>query len=272
MATIFERANSRGGTLASDPLGQTTTLEYCVFGTTDEAEVNELVAETIPDEFTGMLHQSWSINPVGPDIWHVTVDYANKERRNIGDWVYTFEFGSTSQHITQSLETISRTGLYGNDDPPNAGRAIGVTADGVAGCDILVPQPSFRITTYLADSKITPAYQRTVMGLIGRTNDAAYMEYEPGELLLTGSSGARRSRVDWEVSFSFHVSLDRTLEFENLDDPEDPIYVDKPGWAYAWFTYQDVKVGNRITKRPSGVYIERVYDSGDFTKLKAFGS
>ena len=43
--------------------------------------------------------------------------------------------------------------------------------------------------------------------------------------------------------------------------------VDKKGWEYLWVRYADAEDQNVLVKKPIAVYVERVYEEGDFSLL-----
>ena len=45
--------------------------------------------------------------------------------------------------------------------------------------------------------------------------------------------------------------------------------IDKKGWQYLWVRYADAEdsVAKAIVKKPVAVYIEKVYEEGDFSGL-----
>jgi hypothetical protein len=45
--------------------------------------------------------------------------------------------------------------------------------------------------------------------------------------------------------------------------------ISKKGWEYMWIRYEDAEDedAKQIVKRPSAVFIEQVYDYGDFSDL-----
>ena len=43
--------------------------------------------------------------------------------------------------------------------------------------------------------------------------------------------------------------------------------VDKKGWEYIWVRYADAEDENVLVKQPIAVYVEKVYDEGNFAGL-----
>ena len=69
---------------------------------------------------------------------------------------------------------------------------------------------------------------------------------------------------DWEISFRFAGSPN----VMNLT--VGPVTgVSKKGWEYLWVRYETVEdaAAKRLVQRPAAVYVEKVYESGDFGAL-----
>jgi hypothetical protein len=98
-------------------------------------------------------------------------------------------------------------------------------------------------------------------------NQAAFRGFAPGEVIFRGVSGSRRgtdAEADWEITFKFEAS-------PNVDD----VYIGsigpiaKGGWEYLWVRYQAKEDGPNSDLPHAPIYacVERVYRSGDFSKL-----
>lgn len=263
MATrIYERHDSRGGTLTLvDPSWE---LHYGVAGTEDEEEVLALVQFTAPPFFHFLKLNTITIKPAGGGVWDATVKYAKVP----SDVVFTLDTGGGTAKITQSRETMRSYSIEDPDlDHPDFKGAIGVTENGVEGCDITIPVCNFKLTMIKARAEVTRDYLIDVARLTGTVNDENFQGFDSGEVLLMGVSASERNQDDWEFTFSFAVALPAP------DD--DPILIDgveivKNGWEYLWVLYKDVKdtTAHTIVKRPLAAYVEQVYRSADFAKLQ----
>lgn len=99
--------------------------------------------------------------------------------------------------------------------------------------------------------------------LTGKTNDAAWRGFAAGEVLFQGVSGSYRSGDDVvELTFRFAASPNRT----NINVGGITVS-SKKGWDYMWVRYADNVDGDNIVKQPVAVYVERVYEEGDFGGL-----
>lgn len=213
------------------------------------------------------------VDEENPDdcVWTGTVEYTRPENERhtpeTGDSSFSFDTGGGTQHITQSLETVGSYAASGN--APDFGGAIGVTHDNVEGVDIIVPVYSFAETHYLDDEVVTNAYKGKLFHLTGKVCNASFKGLDAGECLFLGVSGSQRgSGADWEISFRFAGSENKTnLTVGGITG------INKKGWEYLWVRYQDVTedspglVAPMVVKQPIAVYVEKVYENGNFADL-----
>ncbi len=245
-------------------------LLYTITGTADEAAAVSALKSAAPATLHGMVRQPVSVEPVHVDttnparsIWTGTVQYAPfeyQEPPQTGESVFNFDTGGGTQHITQSLQSINR---YPGSAPDFKG-AIGVTHDNVEGVDITVPVYTFSETHYLSNAQVTNAYKMTLFNLTGKVNNAAFKGLAAGECLFLGASGSKRGTDDWEISFRFAGSPNRTgLSVGPITG------ISKKGWEYLWVRYADVEdsASHTLVKQPVAAYVERVYDEGNFGSL-----
>jgi hypothetical protein len=263
MATIDEKFDSREATVLSR---ESVELRYVVQGTEDDADVKTLVAANAPLIYAGLPRKDFQIRPQGGGIWEATVRYSlsdpnrTQDPPQTGDSRFSFDTGGGTQHITQSLETVASYAVAG--PPPDFQGAIGVSHDAVEGTDVTVPIYHFSETHYIDNALVTGAYKASLFFLTGKTNDAPFKGFEEGEVLFLGASGSKRGDEDWEISFRFAASPNVTgLSVGPING------ISKKGWEYLWVRYADAEDQNTLIKRPVAVYIERVYEAGDFTAL-----
>ena len=77
-----------------------------------------------------------------------------------------------------------------------------------------------------------------------------------------GASGSQKGNDDWEITFKFAASPNVTgITKGDIDG------IDKKGWEYLWVQFADSESSNKLIKVPSAVFVERVYDSSDFSLL-----
>ncbi len=258
-------------TQAVDGDGNYTTAEvpYFVFAVDDEDEAINFANSNVPGAFNNMELESIELDErVSFDTFKVTAKYkvTNSEisftPTGEPDSVYSFDTGGGARHLTQSLETVSKS----PSSAPDYGGAIGYDGENVNGIDVTIPVMNFTETHYLRKSKVSTSYKKMISDLTGKVNSSNFKGYAPGEVLFLGASGSRRgdSRSDyWEIVFKFAVSPNRT----NI--PVGSLSIsNKKGWDYLWVRYaDDVGSDNALIKKPVAAYVEKVYERADFGAL-----
>jgi len=152
---------------------------------------------------------------------------------------------------------------------PNCKGAIGVTLDSVQGVDIFVPKMEF---TYSRQrSMVDFPYLRTLRNLVGKTNNATFYGFPVGTLIYTGcepSSGV--GTMDDGTKFLFwNLAHSFAQEETKLNVTVGPMtVVQKQGWWYVWAKYAPTPDRNQLVQQPVGVYVERMYDPGNFELLE----
>jgi hypothetical protein len=260
-----ERMDSRQLTDA-----QSAELLYKITGTSDETAALSALKSTAPTVLYGLKRQPVAVEPVhvdtaNPDkcIWTGTVNYAPFEHEDppaTGESVFNFDTGGGTQHITQSLQTMGR---FPGTAPDFKG-AIGVTHDNVEGVDITVPVYTFSETHYVPSSTVTTSYKYTLFSLTGKVNSGSFKGLAAGECLFLGASGSKRGADDWEITFRFAGSPNRTgLSVGPISG------ISKKGWEYLWVRYADIEdtASHTLVKQPIGAYVEKVYEEGNFSSL-----
>ena len=267
--TVTENIDSREYTD-----GRSATLAYTIHGTDDEASAMSELQSTAPTSFQGLARQSTTVEPVYVDtgnqdgsVWNGTARFTKIEPPppppETGDSNFSFDTAGGTQHITQSLSTISSHALAGQTAPDFKG-AIGVTQDNVEGVDITVPIYNFSETHYIDSATVTNPYKGTLFSLTGRVNDADFKGLNAGECLFLGASGSKRGEDDWEITFRFAGLPNATGLMIGDIGP-----ISKKGWEYLWVRYDDEEDtdANALVKRPVAAYIEKVYRDGGFSAL-----
>ncbi len=248
--------------------GRSAELSYTIRGTVDEAAAVEALKAAAPANFAGLRRQPVSVEPVcidteNPDfcIWTGTANYAPRpDPPQTGDSVFNFDTGGGTQHVTQSLQTVSRHPAQA----PDFQGAIGVTHDNVEGVDITVPVYNFSETHYVAAHLVTSAFKTRLFALTGKVNGASFKGLAAGECLFLGASGSRRGEDDWEITFRFAGSPNRSgLAVGQIGG------IAKKGWEYLWVRYADAEdaASHSLVKAPLAAYVEKVYEEGNFSDL-----
>ena len=238
---------------------------YLVRNSDDDLAVKAAVASTSPLTYDGLVRRHVHAERIAEQLWLGTARYGRPDKVSeppaTGESVFSFDTGGGTQHITQSLATV---GSYPENAPDHQG-AIGVTDDAVEGVDVTVPVYHFEETHYIPDSQVTEAYRGDLFWLTGRTNAASFRGLAAGECLFLGASGSKRGvGEDWEVTFRFAASPNKTdLSIGTITG------IEKRGWEHLWIRYHEVEddSAHALTKRPVAVYVEKVYEEGNYGLL-----
>lgn len=211
---------------------------------------------------------------LGTAIWKIP-DEGEQEEPAINSFTVSIDISGQSQRITQAVTHVADYAPTGKT-PRTFYGAIGVTPDGIEGCDILIPQMQF-VANYKIDAVlITDTYIReTVPSIVGTMNAGAFLGYAAGELLLTRVSGTKRYDAEeeiwvWDLSFGFSVSRNATaIEIVGADGTI--TVAEKLGWDYLWIYYEDRTVTNAgmtyTAKVPVSAHVEQVYWDADYSVL-----
>ena len=267
--TVAEKYVSRPTTdsglddTASDNL-LSTELHYIVRGTDSERLAIQAVRSATPTAYNGMDRGEIGLEPVSDSIWEAAVKYAAPSATlQEGESSYNFDTSGGTQHITQALSHVASYAPAGKTAPDFKG-AIGVTAGSVDGVDITVPVYTFSETHILAADDVDNTYKGKLFALTGKTNNAGFKGFATGECLFLGASGSKRGSGDWEITFHFAASPNKTgLSVGDITG------IAKKGWEYLWVRYEDDvdTTAGAMVKKPVAVYIEKVYDEGNFADL-----
>lgn len=194
-----------------------------------------------------------------PNAWEIVFSY---ESRAYDDQeALTWTFSGTTLGKTQTITQSFSTTRYGGS-APDYGSAINVDKDGVKGVEIGIPGLEFQIEKTMAKGVLTLAYVMTLVNLTYKTNNAAFRNFAQGELLFLGAEFRQSSNAEVTVVFKFSASPNRTnLSFGTITG------VAKRGHEYIWVDYEAAEVSGYVVRRPRGVYVERVYEEGNFNQL-----
>ena len=284
---VYEFYNSRKVNIGFEK--QSATLEFVGKGSTDDVEARAGFLSVIPLTFFNLLFQDVDIDCIGGDFWRATAKYdslvtealpgqdgsdpttsptppppAPASNIPLGP-EYSFDISAVQEHITQSKETISKTGRGGANAPDNK-RAIGITLDGeVQGCDRLSPHMEWSTTRIFGF--VTMGYIQSLYRLVGKMNDDTFYGFQRGECLFTGASLQGKQNENVTVSLKF-AAQPTELDIVICDGLTVPF---KHGWDYLWVSYKNVNDAGQLTQQPNAAYVERIYDYADF-RLIGIGS
>ncbi len=253
--------------------GANPTLEYLYFatGSADDVAVRDFVEANVPSSVAGLprltveLEAEWVDTDADDGRWDIIVSFGLLAPTGVGVTIFSFDTTGGTQHVTQSISTLSRS-APSNETAPDHEGAIGVSEDGVDGVDIQVPVYKFSETHYKLDSVVTAGYKSDIFSLTGKVNNAIFKGFAAGECLFIGCQGAKRGDDEWELNFRFAASPNRT------DITIGKITVAaKWGWEYLWVQYKEKSQGTgnaRVNARvPRAAYVEKVYETGDMSLL-----
>lgn len=266
--TVRERVISRNGTRGPNPSAE---LLYWIEATGAEMEDYDAVAGQVeadaPATFDGLVRGDIQCEHDGAGTWYATVQYepwSFSGLQESGDSVYNFDTGGGTQHITHSLDTISKT-VAGEGTAPDYKNAIGVSGDGeVGGVDIIVPVYNFSETHIFDDADVTGAYKADLFLLTGEVNNANFKGFSAGEVLFLGAAGTKRGDDDWEIGYRFSALPNLTdIVIGDITVPS------KKGWEYIWVLFDDEQdtSAEKKVQRPRAAYVEKVYELGDMADL-----
>ncbi|HNQ22493.1 MAG TPA: hypothetical protein PKK06_05305 [Phycisphaerae bacterium] len=263
--TVEEKHGSRRCSVSSNPWDE---RHYLVRGAVEEVEAIAAVDAYAPLWFdvygNGLvLIPRESIDPeeAGNGLWEVAVRWGIIQPTN--ESVFSFDTGGGTQHIAHSRATVGSYAPPGKT-APNCKQLIGVTPDAVEGVDIAVRAYQWSETWYLPDAFVTDAYKGVLFNLTGKVNGATWRGFAQGEVLFLGAGGSKRGGGDWELNYKFAANPNETgLVVGDITG------IAKKGWEYLWVRYVDAvdEAAQALTKRPAAVYVEKVYDYGDFSQL-----
>jgi hypothetical protein len=276
--TWVEDNNSRSATIHR--LGRRGQSSYRkswkLFGSSDDLVVHDDVNTTLslyglywqyPNQPLNVLQaESYSLEYLGDDAWQLEVTYTSNgadsdEEPQPLNRSRSFETGGATTHITQALaETKFGSG-------PGMSSAIGVSADSVAGVDIVVPQFNWTESYDVPARYVTQAYIVSLHNLTGTVNTGTFRGFAAGEVLFLGASGtqqwdSQKGDGPWNLSYKFIASPNATgLTVGSITG------IAKKGHEYLWVLYEDDVADDTLLKKPKAVYVNQVYKTASFSGL-----
>jgi len=264
--TIFEKFGSGAGQESSGP-GSRQVLAYIAFGTSDDKAIKTAIQNHAPPTYDGLIAESYTIDPIGPDLWDVAVSYVDPSRKQeapitAGSYRHEFSTSGGNVHLTHGLAVRSYAPT--GKTAPNYTGAINVRNNIVEGCDIISPMMRHTIRKRISRAVITESYINNLAYLTGKVNNAVFRGYAKGEVLFMGADGQQGTEIDPEVSFDFMISRNLSgLSYGAISN------VIKYGHEFLWVDYeaQDDATASALIQKPRAVYCHQVYEFGDFNTL-----
>lgn len=267
--TVEEKFRSRRGRRSVENGNASSERVYFIRGTLERDEAHDALDAAVPATDDGLALRDTDVDEIGGGAWLGKAIYGNFQGApppppEEGQSTFSFDTTGGTEHITQSLATIAGEGV-GMAAIPDFGGGIGVTRDGVQGADIVAPVYRFSETHWFNPAAIDGAYKAKVFALTGQTNDASFRGFAAGEVLFLGASGSTRGGPNgtlFEITFTFAASPNVTgITLGPLNA------IDKGGWHLLWVLYEHVEDAGMLAQQPKAVYVERVYEAGDFSEL-----
>ena len=272
---VTERVGSRDNVDGESPFQNRT---YVVTGTNDEDAATVALGAAIPVFLSGLTRKDYGVEPIGDPIlseqWtgHATYgpsDSGSAKPAAEGSNYLSFDTGSSSVHITQSLSTEQSASIAST--ATDRGRAINSSKEGTDGVDIIAPEFRFSTTQYFAYDYVDSAYIDVLAELAGTVNNATFDIFPAGEVLFINAAGNRRgtdqSEDGWEITFNFAVQ--KTIVAPYTIATGVTFTSDIEGWDYVWGAYRgkpDATTKIRTSKMFEA-YVERVYARTNFALL-----
>lgn len=242
-------------------------VEWIVTGATDETEVETAALATVPTSLTMIsipvtrltLEITERLNQT---TWKVKATYGQVDPGSptLLENTFSFDTSGSTQHITQSITNVSKTGPKAAD----LGGAIGYDGESVNGVDIIVPAYQWTETYWFNDAYVSNPYKGILMSLTGSVNNAGFKGFYAGEALFLGASGSKQGNGWWQIGFKFSGLPNQTsIAVGAITVPA------KKGWEYLWIRYgDDVDSTLKVKiKKPVAAYVEKVYPEKDFGLL-----
>lgn len=281
MSRVFENTGNRSALINAEEVDH-VTRSYTALGYTDEESAttaivgyftsNSLLSigslvldELAPTEFS-IKDNSWTIEATWKTFRLKTPTVGSESlAASSADNEDFFDIGLATEKVFKPLtaQTVhKRTGPYPIPDIA----LIGDQGDGKppAGVDLLVPEITFGGKRYLKQSAWTGSSLNTIMRLIGKVNSTPFGDWDIGEVLCAGISGARRGKDDIELNFRFRVRENSTVVTDGFDD------IDKLGWEYIWPRHRLTYDGGttEVTSEIIHLVVATVFPSTSFTAIE----
>ena len=108
MAVVEELFRDRTETIGERPQAE---IAYVVRQASDEADVKAAALAAVPQFYGLLIRKSITIDErINADTWKVTANFEKadgEEEEEENESAYSFDTGGGTQHITQSIQTMS---------------------------------------------------------------------------------------------------------------------------------------------------------------------
>lgn len=249
-----EKYDSRPAHVNRDEWASHVTLKYSAGGTEEDRTIYDLCQANLPEKYYDLYLQSFDYDPLGGGVWEITARYGLVDR---SEKVYNLDTSGGSAHVSQSLSTIGRYGIA-----PDCKGAINFDGERVEGVDISTRRFAWNEQYKLRPTQFTQAYKLILFNMTYRMNNATFRGFAAGEVLFQGATASQQGSHDVELTYYFEASPNMAgYSVGGIT------VAAKLGWDYQWVRYKKTDASNRVITSPDGVYIERLYEPGNFTLL-----
>lgn len=255
-----EKPNS--GAQTTNPASITKLYTLCGF--TDAAAAYSYAASMTAAVSIGagqvLYRQNISVDPVGYDVWDVSVPYGTLDK-TVGEYRFSFSTTGGTVTIRQAKEHVA---VFPAGKPNNQG-AIDVQNGEAQGVEIVIPALKLTYTFRHPLGFVNEALAVKLARLTGRTNSAIWHGFKAGECLFLGASGSDGSTAEAEVQYEIACSEELTSATVGAITG-----VNKKGWDISWSSFVDDEDGGKPVRIVDYISVERVYDSFDFAAQLGF--
>lgn len=289
--SVYEMHGSREVNKTID--GGDARLMFFAKGSTNDADIRAAFDSEIPTAFSGVPLSRITYRQIDGDYWEATAEYQPRQTQEADGGLggetgteppepgepgglpeysptdalgneFSFNISGQTEHITQSLQTISKTKRNGGVAPDNR-RAIRITANGeVQGVDRITPRFEYSMT--ITVGFITLNYLQTLKSLVGTTNNATFHGQNRGEVLLLGVNGQSKDAQKYTITFHF-ASEENQASIDVCGDGTLIVPL-KRGHEYLWVSYKETETEGVLFAQPDSAYVEEIYAQADWSQLK----
>lgn len=261
--TLFRLTESRTSR-SSTNRPATETLVYTAAGSNDPAYIraiaNTSTAAVISTTMGTLRRQRIDIDPIGFELWEITVTYGQRDRET-GNVSWDFDTTGGTIHIETPIANR-------NKYPPEAPdqELIGFDGENAAGVDKPVPMLNINFTAQHPEGVVTIERVKELANATARINSTPFFTFEPGEVLFLGARGADGTEAEASVNYQCAMSANADgLKIGEI------LNVAKRGHDYLWVTYRKQEEDGKPVSEVEFVYVDQIYNEIDLTATLGFG-
>ena len=249
--------------------GKSATRFYNIYGTDDEDTARDYLLATLAPTTVNSIPRvgrDCDVVELGPSTWMGTAVYRDDsgQLQDVGDNQYSFETAGGREKLM-----IARTHIadYVRSGGGNAMQYFGLInfdkSRGLSGVEIEAPTFAFQETHVINSAFVDQSYKLDLADLTATMNDDTFRGFSNGEVLFRGARGTKRSGTDWEISYMFAASPNRS-SFSIGHGAYTISVTAKLGWDYLWVSYEEKTVDTWSVDLPHTAHVEQVFADGDF--------